>query len=114
MKKLDTYSSLGYSCAGEVIDLATDITHFNIGDLVACGGLSACHSEIVSVPSNLCVKLQPEADLQQAAYNSLGAIAMHGIRQANLQLGENCAIIGLGIIGQLTALILKTAGIKRT
>ena len=112
MKKLDSYSPLGYSCAGEVLSVASDITGYTIGDRVACGGLSASHAEVVSVPANLCVKLKPDADLKQAAYNTLGAIAFQGVRQADLRLGETCAIIGLGLLGQLTALLLRASGIR--
>ncbi|MGD9661592.1 MAG: bi-domain-containing oxidoreductase [Porticoccaceae bacterium] len=112
MKKLDAYSPLGYSCCGEVIDVASDVTGFCVGDLVACGGLSACHAEVVCVPVNLCVKLQPDADMRQAAFNTLGAIAMQGVRQADLRLGESCLVIGLGLLGQLTALLLKASGIR--
>ena len=112
MKKLDAHSPLGYSCAGEVIDLGEDVNGFTIGDLVACGGLSASHSEVVCVPSNLCVKLDAHTDLKQAAYNSLGAIALQGVRQADLCLGETCAIIGLGLIGQLCALLLRASGVR--
>ncbi|MCL6583655.1 MAG: bi-domain-containing oxidoreductase [bacterium] len=112
MKKLEAHSPLGYSCSGEVINLAQDVTQFAIGDLVACGGLTASHSEVVCVPANLCVKLAPDADLKQAAYNSLGAIAMQGVRQADLRLGETCAVIGLGLIGQLCALLLRASGIR--
>ncbi len=111
MKKLDAYSPLGYSTAGEVVEVAEDVRDFVVGDLVACAGLSACHAEYVSVPVKLCVKLQPDADLKQAAYNTLGAIAMQGVRQADLRLGENCAIIGMGLLGQLTALILRASGV---
>jgi polar amino acid transport system substrate-binding protein len=111
MKKLDAYSPLGYSCTGEVLDTAPDVTGFQIGDFVACGGLTACHAELVSVPVNLCVKLPPTVDLKQAAYNSLGAIALQGVRQADLRLGETCAVIGLGLLGQLTALLLRSSGI---
>ena len=88
MKKLDAYSPLGYSCAGEVIDVAPDVSGFHIGDIVGCGGQNACHAEIIGVPANLCTKLDPETDLKQAAYNTLGAIAMQGVRQADLRLGE--------------------------
>ena len=112
MKKLDAFSPLGYSCAGEVIDLSSETKGFRVGDLVACGGLTASHSEVVSVPVNLCVKLKPDADLKQASYNTLGAIAMQGVRQADHRLGETCAIIGLGLLGQLTALLLKAAGVR--
>ncbi|WP_289021519.1 bi-domain-containing oxidoreductase [Desulfobacter postgatei] len=112
MKKLDAYSPLGYSCAGEVIDVAPDVSGFHIGDLVGCGGQHACHAEIIGVPANLCTKLDPETDLKQAAYNTLGAIAMQGVRQADLRLGETCAVIGLGLLGQLTALLLKASGVR--
>lgn len=112
MKKLDAFSSLGYSCTGEVIDTASDVFGFQTGDLVACGGLSACHAEVVCVPVNLCVKLRPDADMRQAAFNTLGSIAMQGVRQADLRLGETCLVIGLGLLGQLTALLLKASGIR--
>lgn len=112
MKKLDAFSSLGYSCAGEVIDVSADVVGFQVGDFVACGGLSACHAEVVCVPVNLCVKLQPDADMSQAAFNTLGAIAMQGVRQADLRLGESCLVIGLGLLGQLTALLLRASGVR--
>lgn len=112
MKKLDSYSPLGYSCVGQVTDMAADVKGFAIGDWVACGGLTASHAEFVSVPMNLCVKLEPDADLRSAAYNTLGAIAMQGVRQADLRLGETCAVIGLGLLGQLTCLLLKASGVR--
>ena len=113
MKKLDSYSALGYSCAGEVIGVPSNVADYAIGDLVACGGVGfACHAEVVNVPMNLCVKLKQNVDLAQAAYNTLGAIALQGVRQADVRLGENCAVIGLGLLGQLTALILRAAGIR--
>jgi len=115
MKKLDSYSPLGYSCAGEVIAVASDIMDYNIGDRVACGGAGvASHAEVVSIPSNLCVKLEQNADLSLSAYNTLGAIALQGVRQADLRLGETCAVIGLGLLGQLTAILLRASGIRVT
>ena len=118
MKKLDAYSPLGYSCVGEVIDLAPDVGEFQVGDFVACGGAAACHAEVVSVPANLCVrvaqsqKLKDESLLKMASYNTLGAIALQGVRQADLKLGETCAVIGLGLLGQLTATLLKASGVR--
>jgi len=113
MKKLDAYSPLGYSCAGEVIDVAEDVTAFTVGDLVACAGVGyASHAEVVAVPINLCVKLENNADLSKACYNTLGAIALQGIRQADLRLGETCAVIGLGLLGQLAGLQLKASGVR--
>jgi threonine dehydrogenase-like Zn-dependent dehydrogenase len=112
MKKLDSFSPLGYSCVGKVIGIGQKVQGFKIGDFVACGGLTASHAEIGSVPENLCVKLEKGADLKQAAYNTLGAIAMQGVRQADVRLGETCGVIGLGLIGQLTALLLKASGVR--
>ncbi len=85
MKKLEAYSPLGYSCAGEVIEVADDVKEFKVGDLVACGGLTANHAEVVSVPVNLCVKLRENADMALACYNTLGAIALQGVRQADMR-----------------------------
>lgn len=113
MKKLDAYSPLGYSCAGEVIEVGEGVTSFKVGDKVACAGVGyANHAEIVSVPINLSVKLSDDANLKDAAYNTLGAIALQGVRQADMRLGETCVIIGLGLLGQLTALILKASGVN--
>ncbi|MDO4585838.1 MAG: bi-domain-containing oxidoreductase [Planctomycetia bacterium] len=113
MKKLDAYSPLGYSSAGEVIGVGEGVTEFAVGDRVACAGAGyANHAEIVCVPVNLCVKLPADANLKYAAYNTLGAIALQGIRQADLRLGESCAVIGLGLLGELVCLMLKASGVK--
>ncbi|MHA1343266.1 MAG: zinc-dependent alcohol dehydrogenase, partial [Promethearchaeota archaeon] len=112
-QRLDAYSPLGYSCAGEVIDVSADIKGFGVGDMVACGGGGyANHAEIVAIPRSLSIKLPSNAELKRAAYNTLGAIALQGIRQADINIGETCIVIGLGLIGQLTCLILKAGGIK--
>ncbi|WP_298900405.1 bi-domain-containing oxidoreductase [uncultured Psychroserpens sp.] len=112
MKKLDAYSPLGYSCAGEVIEVGDGVTEFEVGDKVACAGVGyANHAEIVSVPTNLCVKLDENANLKDAAYNTLGAISMQGVRQADMRVGESCVVIGLGLLGQLAALILRASGV---
>ena len=112
MNKLDSPSPLGYSCSGEVIAIADDITEFKIGDKVACAGAGAVHAEVVAVPKNLCVKLPANVDCDDASFTTIGAIAMQGVRQADLRLGEICAVIGLGLIGQLTVQILNASGVK--
>lgn len=112
MKKLDAYSPLGYSCAGEVIEVGEGVTEFKVGDSVACAGAGyANHAEIVAIPVNLAVKLSDTADLKNAAYNTLGAISMQGVRQADMRLGESCVVVGLGLLGQLACLILKASGV---
>jgi polar amino acid transport system substrate-binding protein len=112
-KKLDSYSPLGYSCAGEVVAVGEGVPEIVRGDLVACAGAGyANHAEFISVPANLCVKLHRDADLKLAAFNTMGAIALQGVRQSEIRLGENCAVIGLGLIGQLTRRLLCAAGAK--
>lgn len=112
MNKLNTPSALGYSCAGEVIAIGEGVSDYKIGDLVACGGGSAVHAEVVSVPKNLCVRIPDDVDLKEAAFATIAAISIQGIRQADLRLGENCVIIGLGLIGILTVQLLNAAGIQ--
>ena len=112
MNKLDAPSSLGYSCAGEVIEVGEGITEFKVGDHVACGGAGAVHAEVVSVPKNLCVNIPHEIDLEYASIATVASIALQGVRQADLRIGENCLIIGLGLIGQLTVQFLNVAGVK--
>lgn len=112
-KRLDAYSPLGYSTAGVVVDVGRDVRGFGVGDKVACAGAGyASHAEFVAVPANLCVPLGQDADLSLAAYNTLGAIALQGVRQAALQVGETCVVIGLGLLGQLTCLMLRASGVR--
>jgi len=112
MNKLDAWSPLGYSCTGEIIEVGREVSKFKIGDSVACAGQDlANHAEIVSVPINLCAKLPQNVKYQDAAYTTVGSIALQGIRQADLKLGEFCVVIGLGLIGQLTVQMLKASGI---
>ncbi len=109
-RKLDTPGPLGYSCAGEVIAVSEDVDDLKPGDRVACGGQGAYHSEIVSVLRNLCVKIPDNVPYEQACYTTLGAIAMQGLRQANVTFGESVVVIGLGLVGQLACAIAKAAG----
>lgn len=112
MNKLEAPSALGYSCAGEVIAVGDDIKDITPGDRVACGGGGAVHADIVAINRNLCVKVPEHVDLQHAAFTTIASIAIQGIRQADIRFGENCTVIGLGLIGLLTIQILKAAGIK--
>lgn len=112
MNKLDAPSALGYSCAGEVIAVASDVTEFKVGDRVACAGAGAVHAEVVVIAKNLCVLLPSEVNYNDAALTTLGAIALQGVRQSELKLGESCVVIGLGLIGQLTMQLLDAAGVN--
>jgi len=112
MNKLDTPKAMGYSCAGEVIAVSEDVEDLKPGDRVACGGQGANHAEVVSVLRNLCVKIPDTVSYEDACYTTLGAIAMQGVRQAELRFGESVAVIGLGLVGQLTCAIAKAAGCR--
>jgi predicted dehydrogenase len=109
--RLDQWKSLGYSCAGTIVEVGEGVTGLSVGDRVACGGQDyASHAEEVVVPQNLCTKLPEGVALEHAVFTTLGAIAMQGVRQADVRLGESVAVIGLGLVGQLTVQILKAAG----
>jgi len=109
--KLETFKELGYSSAGSVLASMDTQGRFKPGDLVACGGGGyASHADIITVPQNLAVKVPETVGLDAAAFTTLGAIAVQGVRQANPRLGEFVCVIGLGILGQLTAQILRANG----
>ncbi len=109
--KLNQIKPLGYSASGVVIGVGADAGEFRVGDRVACAGAGyASHAEVIYVPKNLCVKVPEKASLESACYTTVGAIAMQGIRQADARLGEAVALIGLGLVGQITVQILKAAG----
>jgi len=111
--KLDTPIPLGYSCAGHVMDVGNNIDGISVGDRVACGGVGyANHSEINYVPKNLFVKIPDNVDDIDASFVTVGAIALQGIRQTGPTLGENIAVMGLGLLGQLTVQMLKANGCR--
>lgn len=110
---LDFGTPIGYSLAGQVLDVGQNVTDIKKGDFVACSGAGlANHAEVVAIPRLLAVKIPHGLDVRQAASVTLGAIAMQGVRQANPRFGEVAVVIGLGLIGQLTCQILKNAGCK--
>jgi predicted dehydrogenase/threonine dehydrogenase-like Zn-dependent dehydrogenase len=111
MERLDTPAALGYSCAGTVQEVGRGAGRFSVGERVACAGQDyASHAEVVSVPKNLCVKIPEGVELEEAAFVTVGAIALQGVRQVRAQLGECMAVVGLGLLGQLTVQILKACG----
>ncbi len=111
MNRLDTLTPLGYSAAGVVIKVGAKLDDFKKGDKVAiAGGVYANHAEVNFVPKNLCVKIPNNVSLDQAAFTTIGAIAIQGIRQARIQFGETVAIIGMGLIGLISAKILLATG----
>lgn len=113
MGKLSAGSPTGYSAAGVIIELGEDVDGFSVGDRVACAGAGvANHAEVIDVPVNLAVKIPQELDTDLASTVTLGAIAMQGVRRAQPTLGETFVVVGLGILGQITAQILSANGCK--
>jgi len=111
--KLDEPMPLGYSCAGTVMQLGGGVTGFSTGDRVACAGAKvANHAEVNCVPVRLCARVPAGLSDEEAAFVTVGAIALQGVRTAAPTLGESVAVIGLGLIGQLAVQILRAAGCK--
>jgi predicted dehydrogenase/threonine dehydrogenase-like Zn-dependent dehydrogenase len=102
---------LGYSSAGEVIAVGAEAAEFRVGDRVACAGLNyANHAEVNYVPRNLAVKIPEGLSYDAACFVTLGAIAMQGVRLAEIELGEKVVVLGLGLVGQIAAQLARCAG----
>jgi predicted dehydrogenase/threonine dehydrogenase-like Zn-dependent dehydrogenase len=103
----------GYSAAGEVLQVGEQVDGFRAGDLVACAGAGiANHAEVIDVPVNLATRIPSELSTEAASTVTLGAIALQGVRRTNPTLGETVVVIGLGLLGQLTAQLLKANGCR--
>jgi predicted dehydrogenase/threonine dehydrogenase-like Zn-dependent dehydrogenase len=113
MHRLDSYTPLGYSLCGMVIEVGPGAEEFKVGQLVAAAGNEyALHAEYNWIPVNLCAPVPRGVAPEHAAFSTVGAIAMHGMRRAEPQLGETALVIGLGLIGQLLVRLLVAAGIR--
>jgi len=111
--KLDSLSPLGYSAAGRVVAVGDGACGFSVGDAVACAGAGfANHAELIWAPANLCVAVPEGVGFEEAAFTTIGAIALQGVRQAEAKLGETIAVIGLGLLGQLTVQLLRASGCR--
>ncbi len=111
--RLDTLTPLGYSCSGYVLEAGSQVSEFQPGDRVACAGTGyANHSEVNFVPRNLAVRVPENVGLEAAALTTIGAIAMQGVRQADVRFGETVAVIGAGLVGILGIQILRAAGCR--
>ncbi len=109
--KLDVPNPLGYSSVGVVVD--ADDAPFAAGERVACAGAKvANHAEVNAVPRNLCARIPAGVSDEEASFVTIGAIALHGVRTAQTQLGERVAVIGLGLIGMLAMQLLRAQGCK--
>jgi len=111
--KEDAGVRTGYSASGVVLEVGENITDLKPGDRVACAGAGiADHAEFIAVPRNLLVRVPKDLPLTLASTVTLGSIAIQGVRRADPALGDNVAVIGLGILGQITAQLLRANGCR--
>lgn len=109
--KLDSPKALGYSTAGVVTASLDSNNIYKPGDRVTCAGQDlASHAEVVAIPQNLIAKIPDNVSFEEAAFTTVGAIALQGVRQTEPRLGENICVIGLGLIGQITCQLLRASG----
>src|SRR6202158_6256123 len=113
--RMDQPSAPGYSSAGTVTAVGEGVTDIRPGDRVACAGSGhAIHAEFACIPRLLLARIPPDSGVgfDQAAATTVGAVALHGVRTADVKLGDIVGVIGLGLLGQLTVQILKAAGCR--
>jgi predicted dehydrogenase/threonine dehydrogenase-like Zn-dependent dehydrogenase len=110
--RLDQPSALGYSSSGTVVAVGEGVAGINPGDRVACAGAGhAVHAEFACVPRLLVARIPSDTvSFDEAAFTTVGSVALHGVRIADVKLGDIVAVIGLGLLGQLTVQVLKAAG----
>jgi polar amino acid transport system substrate-binding protein len=109
--RLNSPSPLGYSCAGNVIAAGGLVEGIQPGDRVACGGADyANHAEFVTIPKNLVVKIPDNVTDEEAAFTTVGSIAMQGVRLAEPRMGETFLVLGLGLLGQIAVQLLRANG----
>jgi len=106
-------AAMGYSVSGIVTEVGEGVFDFAVGDEVAAGGSGfALHAEYVVVPKNLVVKVPNGLDMNAASTGTVGSIALHGARRADLRLGEYAVVVGTGLLGLLALQMLKASGVK--
>ncbi len=111
LNRLDQPMPLGYSSSGVIEMVGDGLQGYKVGDKVACaGGGYAVHAEYALVPHNLLTLLPEKVDFESAAFTTLGAIALHGYRLSQAQLGETVGVIGLGLLGQLAIMLASASG----
>lgn len=112
-QRLEQLGPLGYSAAGVVLEAGAQARGIRPGDRVAIAGAGfANHAEVDVVPALLCAKVPRDVSSQEAAFTTLGAIALNGLRRAEVQVGSTVAVIGLGLIGQLATRVAQAAGCR--
>ncbi|MBD63299.1 MAG: dehydrogenase [Gammaproteobacteria bacterium] len=109
MTRLDEPQPLGYSNVGVVIEVGDGVDGYSVGDRVVSNGR---HAEIVNVPHQLCAKIPDSVSDEMAAFTVVSSIGLQGVRLAQPTIGETIVVFGLGLIGLLTAQVLKANGCR--
>lgn len=107
--KLGEPLPLGYCNVGKIIEVGEGVSEFKVGDRVASNG---GHAEYVNIPKNLVANIPDNVSDEEAAFTVVGSIGLQGIRLCNPTLGETIVVIGLGLIGLLTAELLIANGCR--
>ena len=111
--RLEELGPLGYSAAGTVLEAGPGARELAPGDRVAiAGGGFAGHAEVDVVPSLLCARVPEGVEAEEAAFATLGAIAINGFRRGEAEVGSTVAVVGLGLIGQLAMRVARAAGCR--
>jgi predicted dehydrogenase len=112
LDRLAALTPIGYSAAGCVLEVGEGVEDLAPEDRVACGGEAAGHAEILAVPKNLIARIPEDVTFEDAAYTTIGAIALHAVRQADAGIGEWVGVVGLGLVGQLVARTALAGGCR--
>jgi predicted dehydrogenase/threonine dehydrogenase-like Zn-dependent dehydrogenase len=111
--KLAVHETIGYSAAGRVIAVGANVHDLVVGDLVACGGVGyANHAEVIAVPRLLVARVPDGVSVESAAYTTLGAIALQSVRRLEPTVGDYVVVLGLGLLGQIAAQLLRASGCR--
>ena len=111
--RLDAWDPLGYSASGVVQEVGRNVHGLSVGDRVACGGVGyAIHGEVAQIQQISVLAFRDGLPLDVAALTTIASIAMQGVRQADLRVGEVAVVVGLGLVGQMTARILVASGVR--
>jgi len=109
----DDLHVLGASCSGQVIAVGSHVQYVAVGDWVACASAEyALHAELISVPERLVAVLHSKKHIRAASISAIGARALHTLRRSQAEFGSWVAVIGLGLLGQLTVQLARMQGCK--
>ena len=110
LAKFSEYAVIGYSGAGYVADKHETVTDLELGQRVAYGGEGTGHGEVVVTGRQLVARVPDEVPFEQACFSTLGSIAMNAVRISQIELGARVAVLGLGLVGQLIAQLVRLQG----